>query len=327
VPKSLVRPVEVVTTGGAVGLARTRRGGADAPLVERDRAGGVCDHRVVSPAVSDVDLPARAHHLPAALVAAVGTALLVLLPARFGEEGTLAAVLVLQAALVAAWGPATGVRGSAGVTALGLAATAAADLLLLLPADADLGNLLAVPGVAFVAAVLHQMLRRAPRRDVVGSLAGGLLLVCAVCGLAALLRLPDAAGGDRPAATAALVVGAALVAGRLVDSVLPRPQVVAGVDHGVLGIVVALLVGMGVALVRHTPGGLGDTLSSVTGGLVLAGVAALISLSGSYIAAGSPPVPAGSPSGPAVAMPVLQAVLPMAACGPVAFALAVHAVF
>ncbi|RBY81886.1 hypothetical protein [Blastococcus sp. TF02A-26] len=280
----------------------------------------------MSSAVSDVDLPARAHHLPAALVAAVGTALLVLLPAQLGEEGTLAAVLVLQAALVAAWGPATGLRGSAGVTALGLAATAAADLVLLLPAETHLGHLLAVPGVAFVAAVLHQMVRRAPRRDVVGSLAGSLLLVCAVCGLAVLLRLPDVAGGARPAATAALVVGAALVAGRLVDAVLPRPRIAAGVDHGVLGIVVALLVGAGVALLRHTPGGLGDTLSSVTVGLVLAGVAALIALAGGYIAAGAAAEPVRRAPGSTVAMPVLQAVLPIAACGPVAFALAVQTV-
>jgi hypothetical protein len=277
----------------------------------------------VTTAAPDVDLPARAHHLPAAFVAAVGTALLVVLPAELGDRGTLIAVLVLQAALVAAWAPATGVRGGAGVTALGLAAAAGADLLLVLPDRPELGDLLAVPGVAFVAAVLHQMLRRSPRRDVVGSLAGALLLVCAVCGLAVLLRLPDEAGGERPAATAALVVGAALVAGHLVDAVLPKPQVAEGIDCGVLGLLLALLAGVGVALVRHSPGGLADTLSSVTVGLVLAGVAALVGLAGSYVVAGG----AGSAPGRAGASPVLQAVLPIAACAPVAFSLALQTAF
>jgi hypothetical protein len=277
----------------------------------------------VTPAAPDVEVPARAHHLPAALVAAVGTALLVLLPAQWGERGTLVAVLVLQAALVAAWLPATGVRGGLGVAGLGLAAAAAADLLLVLPDRPELGDLLAVPGVVFVAAVLHQMLRRAPRQDVVGSLAGVLLLVCAVCGLAVLLRLPDETGSQRSAATAALVVGVTLVAGHLVDAVLPRPQVAPGIDCGVLGLLVALLGGVGVALLRHAPGGLADTLSSVTAGLVLAGVAALVGLAGSYVVAEA----GTSPAGTAVAPPVLQAVLPFAACAPVAFSLALQTAF
>jgi hypothetical protein len=275
------------------------------------------------PAASDVDVPARVHHLPAALVAAVGTALLFLLPDQFGDSGTLAAVLVLQAALVAAWRTATHVPGGAGVAVIGLAAAAAADVLLVLPDRPELGDLLAVPGVAFVAAVLHQMLRKAPRTDVVGSLAGVLLLVCAVCGLAVLLRLPDTAGGQRPAATAALVVGAALVAGHLVDAVLPRPRVAAGIECGVLGLLLALLAGIGVALLRHSPGGLSDTLSSVTVGLVLAGVAALVGLAGSYVVSEA----AGREPGDVLAAPVLQAVLPFAAAAPVAFSLALQTAF
>ncbi|MGY1744409.1 hypothetical protein [Blastococcus sp. SYSU D00695] len=274
-------------------------------------------------ALPDVE-PARAHHLPAALVAALGTALLALLPGRLdGDAGTLAAVLVLQLALVAAWAPATGLAGGLGGTVLGLAAAGAADLLLVLPDRPEPGDLLAVPGIAFVAAVLHQMLRRPPRRDVVGSLAGTLLLVCAVCALAVLLRLPDAAGGEEAAATVALVVGAALVAGHLVDAVVPRPQVAPGIDCGVLGLLVALLAGVAVAVLRHSPGGLADTLSSVTAGLVLAGVAALVGLAGSYVAAEVP----GGARGRLAAGPVLQAVLPIAACGPVAFALALQTAF
>ncbi|MGY1811646.1 hypothetical protein [Blastococcus sp. SYSU D00820] len=270
-------------------------------------------------ATPDLELPARAHHLPAALVVAAATALLVVLPDRLGDQGRLAAVLALQLALVAAWGPATRMRGPAGSLVIGLAAAAAADLLLVLPERPELGALLAVPGVAFVAAVLHQMLRKAPRADVVGSLAGVVLLVCAVCAGAVWLRVPDVAGGDGAAATAALVVGGALVVGHLVDTVLPRPQVAPGVPVGVLALLLAVLAGAAVALVRHSPGGLLDTLSSVTVGLVLSAVAVLIGLAASYVVAEG--------RGRGWSLPVVQAALPIAATAPVAFSVALQTGF
>ena len=257
-------------------------------------------------------LPARAWHLPMAAAVVAATALLVLLPAAAGGAGRLVAVALLQVALVVAWVPATGIPARAGAPALGFAAAAGADLLVVLPERPEIGALLAVPGLGLLAAVLHQMLRRAPRSDVVGSLAGVLLLVCAVCALAVLLLLPRA--GDATAGvTTLLVVGTTLSVAALVDLVLPRPPVAAGVPRGVPGLVLAVLAGGAVAVVRHGADDVSAVLGALLAGLVLGGVAALVGLAASYVVAGGP--------GRAWAAPLLQAVLPVAAAAPVAFSL------
>jgi hypothetical protein len=267
----------------------------------------------VTAAALGTGLPARAHHLAAAAAVALATALLVLLPGYAGEDGRLAAVVVLQVALVAAWVPATGIRGRFGGPALGLAAAAGADVLLVLPERPEIGSLLAVPGLGLLAAVLHQMARRSPRPDVVGSLSGVVLLICAVCALAVLLRLEPTGDGSRPATTALLVVGATLVVGHLVDLVLPRPAIAAGVSRGVPALVVSVLAGAAVVLFRHGPGDLFEVLTVLTFGLVLGAVAALVGLVAAYVVAEGP--------GRAWAAALVQAVLPVAACAPVAFSL------
>jgi hypothetical protein len=180
------------------------------------------------------------------------------------------------------------------------------------PERPEIGALLAVPGLGLLAAVLHQMLRRAPRADVVGSLAGVMLLLCAVTALAVVLLLPRA--GDAAAATTALlVVGTTLLGGSLVDLALPRPAVAAGVPRGVPGLVGAVLAGAAVAVIRHGGGDVATVLGALVAGLALGAVAALIGLAASYVVAGGP--------GRAWAAPLLQAILPFAAAAPVAFSL------
>jgi hypothetical protein len=267
----------------------------------------------VTAAVLGTGLPARAQHLAAALAVAAATALLVLLPESAGEPGRVAAVAVLQVALVAAWLPATGLPGRVGATVLGLAAAAGADLLLVVPERPEIGSLLAVPGLGFLAAVLHQMLRRAPRRDVVGSLSAVVLLICAVCSLAVLLRLDALGDGERPATTALLVVGTTLVVGHLVDLVLPRPEIAAGLSRGVPALVLSVLAGAVVVLARHGSADLFATLTVLTFGLVLGAVAALVGLVADHAVAEGP--------GRSWAAVLVQAVLPLAACAPVAFSL------
>jgi hypothetical protein len=254
-------------------------------------------------------LPARAWHLPTAAAVAVATALLVGTAVAGGETGRVAAVAVLQVALVAAWVPATGIPARAGAPALGLAAAAGADLLLVLPERPEIGSLLAVPGLGLLAAVLHQMLRRAPRTDVVGSLAGVLLLVCAVTALAVLLLLP--AAGGAPAAVPLLVVGTTLLVAALVDLVLPRPAVAAGIPRGVPALVLGVLAGIAVAVVGSGADDPGALLGAVVAGLALGAVAALVGLAAGYVVAAGP--------GRAWAATLLQAVLPFAAAAPVAF--------
>ena len=139
-------------------------------------------------------LPARGHHLPAAVLTVLATGLLIGLPEVLGDLGRLAAVLVLQLGLVLSWVLVTGIQGFAGSLAVGAAAAVATDLILGLPERPSLGNLLAVFGLGFLAVVLQQMLRR-PRHELVASLSGGVVLLVVVGALGALLLLGRTPGG------------------------------------------------------------------------------------------------------------------------------------
>ncbi|MGY2003232.1 hypothetical protein [Blastococcus sp. SYSU DS1024] len=270
----------------------------------------------MSPSAVPSTAPARPHHLSGAGLAVVVAGLVAGPPAVVGEVGTLAAVLVLQLALVLSWVLATGMQGFAASLAVGTAAAVAADLALALPEDPGPGGLLAVLGVGFLAAVLQQMLRT-PRHDLVDSLAGSAVLLTAVGALAVLLPLGRA--DDGRLATTALVAGVALLVGHLVDQVLPRPQLAPGVPRGLLGIVLAVLAGAGTAWAVRDLAELG-ALRAPAVGAVVAGVVALVAVAGSYLAVETTTegrAEALSPWAPTV----VQVVLPFAACAPVALAL------
>jgi hypothetical protein len=271
-----------------------------------------------------VRVEAREHHLPAAGTALVAVALLVGLSHVLGDSGRLAAVLVLQLALVVAWVLTTGIEGFVGSLVIGAAAAGAADLVIMLPETPRLGGLLAVLGLGFLVSVLQQMLRR-PRPAVVSSLAGGILLLCAVCALSVLLLTGRATMGPALSSAAVLAAGAALVAQHLADLVLPRPQLADGVPRGLAGLVVAVLAGAAVAFLRRSDGlvaggALPGTLSALLYGAVLGGAAALAGLAASFLALEDPTDGAAGP-GRAWTLPVIQAVLPLAVCAPVALAL------
>jgi hypothetical protein len=275
-------------------------------------APGVCDDRPVSAPALQSGLPVRTHHLPAAGLAVVAVALLVGLPELAGSFGRLAAVLVLQLGLVLAWVLVTGIQGFAGSLAVGAAAAVAADLTLVLPEKPELGGILVVFGLGFVAVVLQQMFRR-PRTDLVASLSGALLLICAVGALGAFLLLGRAGADPAWGRVAVLTIGTALVVGHLVDWVLPRPQLTPEVPRGLVGLVLAVLAGAGVAVLGGVDGG----PVVLVFGAALAGVAALVALSASYVVVEA--TAGDQPSWWALA--VVQVVLPLAACAPVALAL------
>ena len=88
-------------------------------------------------------------------------------------------------------------------------------------------------------------LREASER-VVAAVARGALEQAAA--LAALLLLGRTDEGSERALVALLAVGTALVVGHLVDWVLPRPQLADGVPRGLVGAVLAVLAGTGVAV-------------------------------------------------------------------------------
>ncbi|MCU1613846.1 MAG: conserved rane protein of unknown function [Frankiales bacterium] len=278
----------------------------------------------MNPGAVETPVQARGHHLPAAGAAVVAVALVVGLAHLLGDGGRLAAVLVLQLALVVAWVVITGIEGFVGSLVIGAAAAGAADLVIMLPQRPQLGGLLAVLGVGFLAGVLQQMLRR-PRPAVVASLAGGILLLCAVCALSVLLLTGRAAVGPALSTAAVLAVGAALVVQHLADLVLPRPQVADGVPRGLAGVLLAVLAGAAVAFLRRGDGLVGtgalpSTVAALLYGALLGGGAALAGLAASFLAVEDP---AEGMAGPARswALPVVQAVLPLAVCAPLALAL------
>ncbi len=269
-------------------------------------------------------LTAREHHLPAAAFAVLAVALLVGLPELFGQTGRLAAVLVLQLGFVLCWVLVTGAQGFAGSLAVGAGAAVAADLALVLPGDPELGELLAVIGVGFLAVVVQQMLRR-PRHELVASLSVAVLMLVAVASLAALLLLGRTDDGSERALVALLAVGAALVVGHLVDLVLPRPQLADGVPRGLVGAVLAVLCGAAVAvLAAGLAGDVLDEQRALVHGAVVSGVAALTGLVASYVvveATADEDEPADEQRFSRWVLPVIQVALPLAACAPVVLAL------
>lgn len=261
------------------------------------------------------------HHLPAAVLVAVTVVLLVSARGLAGDAGRLGAVVVVQAALIAAWVVATARREWPGAVLLAGAAAVAADLVFLLPERPSIGGLAAVLGIGLPAAVLRQMFRR-PREALVASLAGAVVLLCAVCALAVLLRVPGSGGSARLETDALLAIGAALVAAHLVDLVLPRPQVAYGVPRGLLGLVVAVLAAGAVTWLRRRPDELADALGAAIYGGAVGGVAVLVSLVASYVVVQADRAARDTRRRGRWALPVIQALLPMAACAPIALALA-----
>jgi hypothetical protein len=278
----------------------------------------------VSTAAPISRLTAREHHLPAAAFAVLAVALLVGLPEAFGQTGRLAAVLVLQLGLVLCWVLVTGAQGFAGSLAVGAGAAVAADLALVLPGDPQLGELLAVFGVGFLAVVVQQMLRR-PRHELVASLSVAVLMLVAVASLSALLLLGRTDAGAERALVALLAVGTTLVVGHLVDLLLPRPQLADGVPRGLVGAVLAVLAGAGAAVLAA--GLVGDVLDeqrALVHGAVVSGVAALTALVASYVvveATATDDEPADEQRFSRWVLPVIQVALPVAACAPVVLAL------
>lgn len=266
---------------------------------------------------------ARGHHLPAAVVAALAVALLVGLPELLGQTGRLAVVLVLQLGLVLSWVLVTGIQGFAGSLAVGAGAAVAADLALVLPERPELGELLAVLGVGFLALVLQQMLRN-PRTELVASLASGAVVLVAVASLGGLLLLDRTGAGADRALVALLAVGAALLVGHVADLFLPRPQLAPGVPRGLLGLVLAVLAAALVALGASRLVDVLDGTGALVHGTAIGGVAALSALVASFLVVDAGTAPAEDDDHGAAAtwaLPVVQVAVPLAACAPVAVAL------
>lgn len=180
--------------------------------------------------------PRVAQGLAAAVVAA---ALLGL--AEVGNAALLVGVLVLQVPLTLGLLALVDAPAAVGAFAIGAAATAAADVVVLVDGGRVAG-LAGVVALSLVAGLLHQLCRR-HRTRVTESLADTLVLVvlsCSAACLPAALQLPHGATSVRGGLAAA---GCALLAGRLGDCVVGRPAVTVGAARGWPGLVLALVAG------------------------------------------------------------------------------------
>ena len=199
----------------------------------------------------------------------------------------------------------------------------------MLPGAPDLGGLLAVLGLGFLAVVLQQMLRR-PRDELVASLSGGVLLLCrgVRAGRAAAGR---AASADGPAAVdaAVLAVGCRARRGppgrpgaararswpRTCRAALARPRC----SPCSPAPAVAWVRGRRLAAWARCAGRSRPCIF----GAVLGGGPRSPALAASYVVVEATAVDDGGadPPRPLGAAAVVQAVVPLAACAPVALAL------
>jgi hypothetical protein len=161
-----------------------------------------------------------------------------------------------------------------GIFTIGTAAALAADITVDVD-DGRVGGLAGVAALAFVAGVMHQLLRR-NRSRVTESLADTVVVVAIVTSAACLPAVLRESEGEALVRAGLLAAGAALVVGRLSDLLLHRLVVAPDASRGWPGLVLALAVGVAVAVPEA-----GDHLShrdAMLVGLVCAATAALADL-------------------------------------------------
>jgi hypothetical protein len=131
-----------------------------------------------------------------------------------------------------------------GIVVIGAGTAIAADITVRVN-DGDVGGLAGVAAVAFVAGLLHQLVRR-NRTRVTESLADTMVVVVLMTSAACLPATLDRVEGEALVRVGLLAAGAALVVGRLSDLLLHRLAVAPDSSRGWPGLVLAL--GVGVAI-------------------------------------------------------------------------------
>lgn len=262
------------------------------------------------------DLAPLRHHAPAGALAAAATVALVLAPREFGPTGLLVTVVLLQVGLIGAWSRATGTRGYVGSLVIGAATAVTADTVLALQAEPDLGPLASVLALAFIAGMLHQLTRSAPRRLATASLAGIGTLAVTLIALSAFLLLYRVTDGSTVYVAIVAATGGAVVVGHVVDLLLPVPRITPDVPRGLLALLISVGTGIAAAVTLSDPSGLIESLGAAIVGAILGLVSALLAVAASYIAAERPQLN--------WSLPWLQALLPLAGAAPIGYFLALR---
>ncbi len=231
-----------------------------------------------------------------------------------GPAPLLLAVLAVQVALVLALLSVLGAPAAGGAAVVAVGAAAAADALVLAD-DGAVDRVAGVLGLSLVAALLHQLVRRG-RSRVTESLADTMLSVVVGAAAACLLALALLDGGVPVLLPALASAAAALLVGRLVDRVLPRPVLASGATRGWPGLLTGVAAGVGAALAAAAAEG---ELSLPAAGLL--GLAAAVTVTTADLAVdlGAAELRPGRRDARRVsALRPAAALLPYAVLGPVA---------
>lgn len=168
------------------------------------------------------------------------------LAAQFGAAPLVLALLVVQVALVLAVLALVDAPASGGAFLVAAASIAAADALVLYD-DGEIRGLAGVVALAFVAALLHQLVRRS-RSRVTESMADTLVVVTLSVSTACLLALHALDGGVQTVQVALLAAGASLLAARAGDRMASRPMLAVGSTRGWPGLLLGLGAGVAAAV-------------------------------------------------------------------------------
>ncbi len=228
--------------------------------------------------------------------------------------GALAAgVFAVQVALALSWLAVFDITGSGGVFVITLVSAGVMNGLLGTETTPDVGRAAGTLGVTVVVGLLFQLARK-PRVHVATSFAATVAASTFALSVASYVALWIETGGDKAVAAALLGVGAALVVGRLVDNVLPRPAAAPGSRRGVGGVLAALGVA---ALVGWGYGGHEQTLGSGHGlrlALMTALLAVVADLAVDAVLSDVPRAPRSRS-----ALPALGVLLPVVVSAPAAY--------
>ena len=279
--------------------------------------------------VTELDVPAEGGELggihtgvetnPSGTLAVVllsGAAIAV--AARSGAVALVCVIGLLQVLFAAAWVYGTSLQGRKGALVIGVGAAAAADAVVSVFPHSQLGDLVAVFGLAVPAMFVHQLMRGAARVRVIESLSGvATLVVCSVA-VASLIQLrhefPAPIGGRIVSAVAVIAVAAIAVAA-FTDMVVAFPRFDEDVPRGLVAILAAAVVGAALGQLMLTPGNGFAGGRGAFAGAGLGAIVALLAVAAAFVEQSTPLPPSPSRR----LRPVMVGLMPLLLVAPVGF--------
>ncbi|HVE73937.1 MAG TPA: hypothetical protein VNA30_02435 [Mycobacteriales bacterium] len=224
-------------------------------------------------------------------------------------------ILAVQVVLVLGFLALVDAPADGGAFVVAVLATLAADALVVLT-DGEVERLAAVVALALVASLGHQLARR-QRQRVTESIADTLVVVILAVAAVCLLALRAQPGGEEAVPVCLAAAAAALLGGRLGDTVAPHPALAVGSTRGWPGLLLAL--GGGTAAAVAVAGSTGEVAGSRGALLGLTVAVAVVAADLAVDLSAAELRPGLRDARRAAALRPVGLLLPFAALGPVAF--------